>query len=74
VAFDGRALSATLAEVRERASQLLGLGESAFVEQVVARLTAPPANHLEIVRLNEAGEMPADPSALEAGANRCAVG
>jgi glyoxylase-like metal-dependent hydrolase (beta-lactamase superfamily II) len=73
VAFDGRALSATLAQVRERTAELLGLGEAAFVEQVVARTPPPPPNHVEIVRLNEAGEFPDDPGALEAGANRCAI-
>jgi glyoxylase-like metal-dependent hydrolase (beta-lactamase superfamily II) len=73
VAFDGKALCDSLAGVRQRTAEFLALGEAAFVEQVVARTPPPPPNHREIVRLNEAGEMPGDPAALEAGANRCAV-
>ena len=34
--------------------------------------TTPP-NHAKIVELNERGELPDDPTELEAGANRCAI-
>jgi len=73
VAFDGKALSGTVEEVCRRA-ELLRLAESEFVDTLLARIPAPPGNHLKIVQLNEAGELPADPRDLEAGANRCAVG
>ena len=73
VAFDGRPLSATLWEVRERIP-LLREPEEAFVSQVLARIPPAPPNHHRIVALNEAGTLPdGDPTELEAGANRCAV-
>jgi hypothetical protein len=53
---------------------LAALGQQEFVTAVLARIPATPANHLQIVRINEGKEaFPADPSSLEAGANRCAV-
>jgi hypothetical protein len=72
VAFDGKALSSTMAEVSGKAA-LLQLGESEFVDALLTRIPPPPGNHLKIVQLNEAGEMPTDSRDLEAGANRCAV-
>lgn len=73
VAFDGRPISATLGDVRERTS-LLSETEAAFVGQVLARIPPTPPNHQRIVALNEAGILPdGDPGELEAGANRCAV-
>ena len=70
--FDGKALVSTLAETAGRA-ELLQLSEEKFVEGILARIPAPPANHLEIVRLNEQGTLPPDVAGLEEGANRCAV-
>jgi len=72
VAFDGRPISATLGEVRQR-TLLLRETEVAFVSQVLARIPATPPNHQRIVALNEAGTLPDNPTELEAGANRCAV-
>jgi glyoxylase-like metal-dependent hydrolase (beta-lactamase superfamily II) len=73
VAFDGAPLLATLGDVRARAA-LPRLPEAAFVDAILARLPAPPPNHERIIALNEAGRAPDDdPTALEAGANRCAV-
>jgi glyoxylase-like metal-dependent hydrolase (beta-lactamase superfamily II) len=72
VAFDGRPISATLQEVRERTS-LLHETAVAFVSQVLARIPPTPPNHHRIVAFNEAGALPDDPTELEAGANRCAV-
>lgn len=73
VPFDGMPLRARLAEVRG-AIPALGLDEAAFVERIVARLPPTPPNHHAIVEANEAGApLPADPTGLEAGANRCAV-
>lgn len=73
MAFDGKALSCTIEEACRNA-KMLSLSEADFVEALLARIPAPPANHLRIVQLNERGELPADPRDLEAGANRCAVG
>ncbi len=73
IAFDGRAIVASLRDVRE-AVPLLGEPENAFVEALLKRIPATPPNHLHIVMFNEAGELPdGDPTLLEAGANRCAV-
>ena len=73
VAFDGRPVMAALAALRG-AVPLLAEPEDAFVEAVLRRIPPTPPNHLHIVMLNEAGELPeGDPTLLEAGANRCAV-
>jgi glyoxylase-like metal-dependent hydrolase (beta-lactamase superfamily II) len=72
--FDGQPIASTLAAVKERVA-MLGLGEVAFLETILARIPPTPPNHAQIVALNEAGTMPeGDPTDLEAGANRCAVG
>ena len=64
---------AALDEVRSNVP-LLGRDEQEFVEEILLRIPATPANHHEIVRLNEAGIVPTgDATDLEAGANRCAV-
>jgi hypothetical protein len=73
IAFDGRAVVARLDEVATWLSGWL-TSESAFVERVTSNLPPTPPNFSRIVELNEAGEFPAaDPTDLEAGANRCAV-
>ena len=49
--------------------------EHEFVERLLARIPPAPPNYARIVELNESGvPPPADPTELEAGANRCAVG
>jgi len=72
VPFDGRPISATLAEVRRRIEKLC-LPEEAFVEMILKRIPPTPPNYQHIIKLNEAGELPDDPADFEAGANRCAV-
>lgn len=73
VAFDGRPILATLAEVKAQA-ELLQMDETAFVTALLQRIPQTPPNHRRIVELNEAGTLPAsDVTELEAGANRCAV-
>jgi glyoxylase-like metal-dependent hydrolase (beta-lactamase superfamily II) len=72
--FDGQPIASPLAAVKERVA-MLALNETAFVETILARIPPTPPNHARIVALNEAGTMPeGDPTDLEAGANRCAVG
>jgi glyoxylase-like metal-dependent hydrolase (beta-lactamase superfamily II) len=74
IAFDGAAVAGTLAQVRERA-ELLSAPEETFVEWVLAHIPPTPPNYERIVELNEAGLPPeGDPTELEAGANRCAIG
>jgi glyoxylase-like metal-dependent hydrolase (beta-lactamase superfamily II) len=73
VAFDGRPIAATLAEV-QRATPLLAADEQTFVATILGRIPPTPPNHAQIIALNEQGvALPADPTALEAGANRCAI-
>jgi glyoxylase-like metal-dependent hydrolase (beta-lactamase superfamily II)/rhodanese-related sulfurtransferase len=73
-AFDGVPISARLQVVSERLQEWLQL-EPAFIERILARIPPTPPNFERIVELNESGELPAeDPTELEAGANRCAIG
>ncbi len=73
IPFDGKLCGAPLEEVKRRV-EILSATEDGFVETLLSRIPATPPNHLEIVRLNEAGDFPeGDPTELEAGANRCAV-
>ena len=74
VPFDGEPIVGTLSQVLENVS-LLGEDEEAFVEKIAGRGSPPPENYERIMELNKAGELPeGDPTELEAGANRCAVG
>jgi glyoxylase-like metal-dependent hydrolase (beta-lactamase superfamily II) len=72
ISFDGRVLATTVGAIRDTVS-LVRLDSAAFVEAVLARIPPNPPNHSRIIELNERGEVPEDPSELEAGANRCAV-
>jgi glyoxylase-like metal-dependent hydrolase (beta-lactamase superfamily II) len=73
IAFDGRHVSARMRDIAMWLSEWLS-SEDAFIDRVVSRLPDTPPNFTRIVELNEAGTMPpADPTELEAGANRCAV-
>ena len=81
VPFDGRMVGATLDVLRKDAEGLgrwFGgthpSGPDAFAHWILGRVPPTPANHREIVRLNETGTTSVTPlEALEAGANRCAV-
>ena len=72
VEFDGRLLATSVANIRDTLG-LTRLKPTSFVEAVLARIPPRPPNHSKIVELNERGELPDDPSELEAGANRCAI-
>jgi glyoxylase-like metal-dependent hydrolase (beta-lactamase superfamily II) len=73
IAFDGVAVAAPMSDVSTWLSEWL-TSESAFVDRVTSNLPATPPNFARIVELNESGDFPSgDPTALEAGANRCAV-
>lgn len=74
VPFDGEPVVGTLADGCESVP-LLRESEEAFVERIAGSAPPPPENHERIVELNRAGELPeGNPTELEAGANRCAVG
>jgi glyoxylase-like metal-dependent hydrolase (beta-lactamase superfamily II)/rhodanese-related sulfurtransferase len=72
IAFDGKAVAASLGEVDRWLAGWLA-SEPTFVERITSQLPPPPPNFVRIVALNQAGETPIDPTELEAGANRCAV-
>lgn len=80
VPFDGQPIAATLGRVRQEVEALTrwfndstDTAADEFARWVLSRLPATPANHHEIVRLNQGDAMPMDLESLEAGANRCAV-
>ena len=74
VGFDGVPLAEPLADVASE-NALLGLREEEFVSAILARIPPKPPNFLPIMHFNESGTWPeGDPSALEGGSNRCAVG
>jgi glyoxylase-like metal-dependent hydrolase (beta-lactamase superfamily II) len=74
IAFDQKPVAASLGAVHG-SIPLLRESKDRFVDQLLARIPPTPPNHLQIVAMNEAGELPqGDPTALEAGANRCAAG
>lgn len=74
IPFDGQPIAARLGDI----DTWLGIwltSESAFVDRVTSNLPQTPPNFVRIIDLNEAGHIPTgDPTELEAGANRCAVG
>jgi glyoxylase-like metal-dependent hydrolase (beta-lactamase superfamily II)/rhodanese-related sulfurtransferase len=73
-AFDGVPVGERLGIVSERLQEWLE-SESAFIARVLSRIPPTPPNFERIVELNESGELPReDPTELEAGANRCAIG
>jgi glyoxylase-like metal-dependent hydrolase (beta-lactamase superfamily II) len=72
IPFDGRLLASTVKTIRDTVA-LARMDQAAFLEAVLARIPPNPPNHARIVELNERGELPEDPSEMEAGANRCAV-
>jgi len=72
IPFDGRMLATTVGTIRDSVP-LARLEEAAFVQAVLARIPPNPPNHSRIVEFNERGELPGDPSEVEAGANRCAI-
>jgi glyoxylase-like metal-dependent hydrolase (beta-lactamase superfamily II)/rhodanese-related sulfurtransferase len=73
IAFDGRPVMSRLSSVDNWLGDWL-VSEASFIDRVVSRLPETPPNFKRIIELNECGEMPdGDVTALEAGANRCAV-
>ena len=72
IPFDKQLLAATVGTIRDTV-RLARLKPTEFVEAVLARIPPNPPNHSRIIEFNERGELPDDPSELEAGANRCAI-
>ncbi len=74
VRFDGLLIGTPLDYLR-RENRMLCLGEEEFVDTITAGIPPTPANYAAIVARNQTGLFPdVDPTILEAGSNRCAVG
>jgi glyoxylase-like metal-dependent hydrolase (beta-lactamase superfamily II) len=71
--FDGVAITERLGVVGERLRDWVS-SEPAFIDRILARIPPAPPNFERIVDHNESGTTADDPTELEAGANRCAVG
>ena len=72
IPFDSQLLATTVGTIRNTVG-LVRLDPNEFVEAVLAHIPPNPPNHSLIVDFNERGELPDDPSELEAGGNRCAI-
>ncbi|MDH5507108.1 MAG: MBL fold metallo-hydrolase [Anaerolineae bacterium] len=73
IAFDESPIMASIGKALEDIA-IIKSSEKDFVATVLKNIPATPPNHLQIVKYNEAGVLPAgDVSVLEAGANRCAL-
>ncbi len=74
IPFDGVLIGAHL-DVLRRGNRMLRLDEKEFVEAIAAGTPQTPANYAAIIAHNQTGLFPdVDPTILEAGSNRCAVG
>ncbi|GGD48037.1 hypothetical protein GCM10011514_10040 [Emticicia aquatilis] len=72
IAFDKLLIHSTLEKVKS--IPLLQLNEEDFIETIIGRIPATPANYLAIVEKNLQGDFSdINPIDLEAGANRCAI-
>jgi len=72
IEFDNLLIHSTLEKVKS--ITLLQLGEEGFIETIIGRIPATPANYLSIVEKNLQGDFSdINPIDLEAGANRCAI-
>jgi hypothetical protein len=72
IAFDGKVVGTSLGDIDVWLAGWL-VSKAAFVERVTAHVPPTPPNFERIIDLNEAGDLPTDPTEFEAGANRCAV-
>ena len=73
VAFNNEPVMTTLDEIQEQGG-LIRASHDAFVEHILARIPPTPPSYERIVGFNEAGILPEeDPTALDAGAIRCAI-
>jgi glyoxylase-like metal-dependent hydrolase (beta-lactamase superfamily II)/rhodanese-related sulfurtransferase len=72
VPFDGQPLTTRMQDVRTWLTPWM-VTEATFVDRLLADVPPAPPNFAAIVAINEAGDEAADPTELEAGANRCAV-
>nr|WP_299415442.1 rhodanese-like domain-containing protein [uncultured Emticicia sp.] len=72
IEFDNLLIHSTLEKVKS--ITLLQLGEEDFIETIIGRIPATPANYLSIIEKNLQGDFSdINPIDLEAGANRCAI-
>ena len=73
IEFDGKPIKSNIGEVLQNVP-LLHQVEDVFIQTLLSRIPATPANYLTIVEKNLKGDFAdINPIDLEAGANRCAV-
>ncbi|MFB6160538.1 MAG: rhodanese-like domain-containing protein [Haloferacaceae archaeon] len=68
----GKPVSATIDEIKETNEAVQLTDEDEFVEFILERLGSKPANHDEIIAINEGKRELCDPE-IELGPNKCAV-
>ena len=73
VDFDGKPIQSTIGDSKNNLP-VLSLSETDFVQNILEKIPATPANYLSISELNLSGNLDAiNPVDLEAGPNRCAI-
>ncbi|MEP7231615.1 MAG: MBL fold metallo-hydrolase [Ginsengibacter sp.] len=73
VEFDNKMITASLAEIKNSVT-IIQLDEESFINDLIQRIPPTPPNYLIITEKNLQGDFSdANPTDLEAGANRCAV-
>lgn len=73
VDFDGKPIQSTIGNSKN-SLPILSLSETDFVQNILGKIPATPANYLSISELNKTGNIDAiNPVDLEAGPNRCAI-
>ena len=74
VPFDSKLIAETIGKLKIKLD-LVKLSEREFVEYTLSKIPPTPPNYLTIAELNKQGSYEGhQPSELEAGANRCAIG
>lgn len=73
VDFDGKPIQSTIANSKN-SLPVLSLAEDDFIQNILGKIPATPANYLAISELNRTGNLAdINPIDLEAGPNRCAI-
>ncbi len=73
VDFDGKPIQSTIGDSKNNLP-VLSLSETDFIQNILEKIPATPANYLSISELNITGNLSnINPVDLEAGPNRCAI-
>lgn len=73
VDFDGKLINTTISQAKNEIN-ILHNNEQDFINMLLQKIPPAPANYMEIVERNLAGDFSdIDPAELEAGSNRCGI-